>query len=74
MLLGRAVNIDELPIRIAVGTGAIEISREVLPGARLGGLLELPRAKVTISYSGVTAADRTAFQRRFDLAFQRGGG
>ncbi len=40
VLLGRAVSIDELPVRIAVGAGAIEISREALPGARLGGLLE----------------------------------
>ena len=74
VLLGRAVSIDELPICIAVGSGQVEIAREPLQGVRLGGLLELPRARVSLSYSAVPAAKRADFQRRFDLAFQRGGG
>lgn len=74
VLLGRAVFVDELPLRIAVGAGQVEIARVPLKGVCLGGLLELPRAQVTIIFVGVSDADRTAFQLRFDQAFQRGGG
>lgn len=73
-LLGRDVSMGELPLSVPVGSGHVEIAREPLAGVRLGGLLELPRAKVTLTYSGASNADRIAFQRRFDLAFQRGGG
>jgi len=54
--------------------GRATIGFEPLPSTRLGGLLELPRAKVTIELSEIDAAHREAFLRRFDLAFQRGGG
>ncbi len=72
VLLGKEV--PELPARVAVGGGNVEITYEALQPARLGGLLELPRARVTLAFEGVSPADVESFQRRFDLAFQRGGG
>lgn len=74
VLLGRTVAIDELPLRVALGAGSVVIAREPLPGVRLGGLLELPRAAVTLTFDGVGDEARAAFLRRFDVAFQRGGG
>lgn len=73
----RLVNRDIAPgasVSEALGTGRVAIS--CAPGAsvRLGGLLELPRAVVTISFHDVSDDDREAFMRRFELAFQRGGG
>ncbi len=56
-------------------SGTVEISFEVIAGVRLGGLLALPRAKVTLKFAhSLTPSDRAAFVRRFDIAFQRGGG
>ena len=56
-------------------SGTVEISYEAIAGVRLGGLLALPRAKVSLKFShGITPSDRAAFVRRFDIAFQRGGG
>lgn len=62
--------------RMPVGTGggAAEIVFVPLPPRRVGGLLELPQAKVAITMRNVPASDAEAFLRRFDIAFQRGGG
>lgn len=54
--------------------GSAEITYKPLPPRRVGGLLELPQARVTITLAGVLPADAQAFLRRFDIAFQRGGG
>lgn len=55
--------------------GVAEIAFHALPPRRIGGgLLELPQARVTITLEGVEAAHAQAFLRRFDIAFQRGGG
>jgi hypothetical protein len=54
--------------------GRVTITCTPLAEVRLGGLLALPRARVTVRFDGVAPVDRTAFLRRFDLAFQRGGG
>ena len=54
--------------------GSAEITFEPLPPRRVGGLLELPQARVTITLAKVSAAQLDTFLRRFDLAFQRGGG
>lgn len=70
-----ALDAPEWPlVRHAVGSGEVQIRFEPLASVRLGGLLELPRARVTLSFEGVGEADRQAFMRRFDVAFQRGGG
>lgn len=62
------------PVRVPLGAGSVAIDFEPLQGVRLGGLLELPRARVSLSFTGVARDEREAFARRFDLAFQRGGG
>ena len=57
-----------------VGQGQAEITFQELPGVRLGGLLQLPRAKVCLKFRDVSPEQREAFLRLFDVAFQRGGG
>lgn len=47
---------------------------EVLPRRRLGGVLSLPQARVTLVIDTDDAARRAAALRAFDIAFQRGGG
>lgn len=74
VLIGRDVAAHELPLALALGPGRVEIAREPLVGVRLGGLLDLPRAAVTLVFHDVSEAERAAFLRRFDFAFQRGGG
>ena len=54
--------------------GSAKIIYEPLPSRRVGGLLDLPQAKVTLRLTGMTAAQADIFLRRFDIAFQRGGG
>lgn len=54
--------------------GSAEIVYMPLAPRRVGGLLNLPQAKVTITFSGVQPIEAEAFLRRFDIAFQRGGG
>jgi hypothetical protein len=56
------------------GPGTVSITYEPLPAVTLGTLLALPRARVTLSFTNTSGADRTAFLPRFELAFQRGGG
>ncbi|MCH9808574.1 MAG: hypothetical protein K0U74_12655 [Alphaproteobacteria bacterium] len=62
------------PIEIPVGPGKVTISFEKIEGFSFGGLVEMPRARVVLAFSGVPEADKTAFLRRFDISFQRGGG
>lgn len=62
------------PVRLALGSGHVEIAYEPRPAVRLGGLLELPRAAVTFVFDRVEEADRAKIIDRFDRAFQRGGG
>ena len=54
--------------------GSVQIRYEEAPPKLLGGLLSLPQARVTLEFSEVSDAARTAFLNRFDIAFQRGGG
>ncbi len=62
-------------VTLAVGPGGkATVAYEAMPGAVLGGLLELPRARVTINFDAGERADREEFLRRFDISFQRGGG
>lgn len=67
--------VRERHAQFTAGDGSVEISYTPLGMVRLGGLLELPRAEVTLSFSDdVSAAARDAFLKRFDQTFQRGGG
>lgn len=62
-------------LALGVAGGTAEIAFTPLPPRRIGGgLLELPQAKVTIRLDGVSANEAETFLRRFDFAFQRGGG
>ena len=54
--------------------GQATITFAPAPSVRLGGLLELPRARVTIRFDGGSTQARASFLRRFEIAFQRGGG
>ena len=58
----------ELPLPIGCGSGRAEISFLALPPARLGGLLELPRAKV-IAFHGVDGQERRRFLRAIRYRF-----
>lgn len=74
VLAGRDLTAEGPDVRLAVEGGTAAIRFEPLPGATLGGLLQLPRARITIALDGLDDAQRTTFLKRFDLAFQRGGG
>jgi hypothetical protein len=54
--------------------GRVEIQFSPLPAKTLGGLLALPQASITLVFLDVENAARAEFVRRFDIAFQRGGG
>lgn len=62
------------PILLPVGSGHVALSYDGRPSLRLGGLLELPQADVSLTFDGVSPDERAAFERRFWVAFQRGGG
>lgn len=52
---------------------ALEIALDPRPPRRLG-LFEIPVMRVTLRFHGWTDEDAWAFVRRFDRAFQKGGG
>ncbi|MDX2259431.1 MAG: hypothetical protein NW205_11005 [Hyphomicrobiaceae bacterium] len=56
----------------ADGTATLNFTAE--PGVTLGGLLSLPRARIEIVIAGAQPDEADAFLRRFEIAFQRGGG
>lgn len=59
---------------IPVDQSQVRIIFESLETETLGGLLALPRAKVTLHLGTLDKAQRSAFLLAFDKAFQRGGG
>lgn len=61
-------------MRFDLSAGHVDVCYAPQAGVRLGGLLELPRALVTIVFANVSDADRTQFLKTFEIAFQRGGG
>lgn len=62
---------DALVVRI--GGGALHVAWTELEPRRIA-LAVLPRLAVRFRFEGVDDAARQAFQRRFDLHLQRGGG
>lgn len=74
VILGPSAPIGGPLVRVTLTSGTVGIHFEPLPGVCLGGLLELPRARVTLEFAGVDSSARDDFLRRFDFAFQRGGG
>jgi hypothetical protein len=62
------------PVVIPIDEGCATITFTKIEGFSFGGLVEMPRARVVIRFDGVADAGAAGFLRRFDLAFQRGGG
>ena len=65
---------EQRDIVILAESAEIRIVYEPLETATLGGLLAMPRARVTLHLDELDEAQREAFLARFDRAFQRGGG
>ena len=63
-----------LPARLQLVPGHVDIGFVADAPVTLGGLLVLPRARVSLDFHGVSSQDRARFLARFDTAFQRGGG
>jgi hypothetical protein len=59
---------------VATASGSARLSFEGLGKRRLGGLLSMPQARITLDLSDMPETERGAFLRSFDIAFQRGGG
>jgi hypothetical protein len=74
LFLGREIAPGTVRVREALDTGTVDICFMPHEGLRLGGLLELPRARVSLTFEAVPEPVRSAYVRRFEIAFQRGGG
>lgn len=70
--VGSPVESDETTL--SVGAGHVLIRYTADTSRRLGGLLLLPSAVVTLSFYGTDETNRQNFLARFDRIFQRGGG
>lgn len=73
-LLGHRLEAHLHSVELAIGTGRVVVAYEPRPSVRFGGLLELPRALVSLTFDDVTDSGQSRFVERFDRAFQRGGG
>lgn len=62
------------PVVIPIDGGRATITFTKIEGFSFGGLVEMPRARVVIRFDGVSEWGAAEFLRRFDIAFQRGGG
>ena len=60
--------------KITYGAGTVAIAYKPLADVTIGGLLSLPRARVSLSFDALDETQQTAFLTKFDKAFQRGGG
>ena len=58
---------------VRIGDGALALSWSV-GEPRVIGLARMPRMRVGFRFTGLDAAQRHAFMKRFDLYMQRGGG
>ena len=61
-------------VRVGTETHGITIAYTPLPTRVLGGLLQVPRGEVAITFQGYSEDERSAFLERFDRSYQRGGG
>jgi hypothetical protein len=57
-----------------IGEHRVRLHFEALPERRLGGLLAMPQARVTLDMANVPDDARATVLRAFEIAFQRGGG
>ena len=64
-----------LVLRFALAAGSASVRFEPMtPLTIAGSLLSLPRGEVAIAFDGADETAAKAFLRRFEIAFQRGGG
>lgn len=62
-------------VRLPAGNGTASIRFAVMDPLTIGtALIQLPRARVTLSFDGASADEEAQFMRRFEISFQRGGG
>ncbi len=61
-------------VAVPLDGGSVTVSYVAKEGVVLGGLMALPRAEVSLAFDGVNGTARETFMRKFDIAFQRGGG
>ena len=59
--------------RIAWDGGWVELTPGPERQRRMASLV-LPRTEVVVRFQGIDADERRRFMRRFEIAFQRGGG
>ena len=71
---GLEYRVDGHEVIAGTSERGLSISLQPLPPRRLGGLLNLDRSKVTISFQGYDEQDRAAFLDQFDQVYRRGGG
>lgn len=65
-LEGSCIQVEDPPRRIEIHLGPEQTRRL--------GALSLPEMEVTLVFQGYSAEERADFFRRFDRAYQRGGG
>jgi hypothetical protein len=73
-LIGRGIHPNETAITYHFGSASVLIAYAPQPSVTLGGLLQMPRALVALTFSNATEPDRRAFLLKFDNQFRRGGG
>lgn len=62
------------PVTLPAGAGQAIITFSKIKGFSFSGLVELPRARVVLEFKDVQQTEADELLRRFDIAFQRGGG
>jgi hypothetical protein len=60
-------------VTVAIPPGQLALRWVPLP-PRVIALMRMPRLQVSFAFTGLDAAQRYVFMRRFDLYMQRGGG
>lgn len=71
---GIAIENGQTEVTVPQDDARVCIRYEALDEETLGGLLTLPRARVTIRFDGLGDTRREEFLARFERAFHRGGG
>lgn len=68
-----ASRVVENQLNVTLASGKLTVCWTTL-SPRVIGLVRLPRLQVTFCFDGLSADERHAFMRRFDLYMHRGGG
>jgi hypothetical protein len=65
--------VDGGSARVDIAPGALQLHWQVMP-PRVIALMRMPVLRVNFVFTGLVAAQRFSFMKRFDLYMQRGGG